>query len=235
MTAAHIAAYGAIHAHRDNALVGAAIHARRFFPADANSPWDHRTQRREIRRCNRRFLRDVEGAFDFVGVAYYGREYVRFSPLRPRRLFARLADVDGRPIAGPKFDPDAEGLVETVADLACYEKPILITANGIATEDDVDRCAYLVDHLKAVRRTQDAGASLMGYLHRSLLDGFEWEAGLTRRYGLVHVDHETQSRTPNPSAFLFREACRTGTIGAGAIARYCPKLADARAKKGGRE
>lgn len=225
MTAAHLAAYRAIHARRDDALVGAAIHARRFFPADANSPWDHRAQLRESRRCNRRFLRDVENAFDFVGVAYYGREYVRFSPLRPDRLFAQVTDAGGRAIAGPRYEPDADGLADVVEELAPYGKPILITANGIATDDDTERCAYLVEHLRAVARAKESGGPLMGYLHRSLLDGFEWDAGLTPRYGLVHVDRVTHSRTPNPSAFLFREACRTGTIGAGAITRYCPDLA----------
>ncbi len=69
------------------------------------------------------------------------------------------------------------------------------------------------------------GFDLRGYFHRALLDGFEWERGYTRRYGLVHVDRESLSRTPNPSAFLYKELCRTGTISPGAVARYCPEAA----------
>jgi beta-glucosidase len=226
LTAAHIAAYRAIHTRRDDARVGAGIHARHFLPADENSPWDHRAQLRESRRCNKRFLRDVEGAYDFVSLAYYGREYVRFAPLRPDRLFARLSDANGRAITGPLYEPDAEGLVETVERFAKAGKPILLTS-GIATNDDTERCKYIVDHARAIERLRKSGAPLMGYLHRSLLDGFEWDAGYTRRYGLVHVDRDTQSRTPNPSAFLFRELCRTGTMGAGAIARYCPEISGA--------
>jgi beta-glucosidase len=225
MTAAHIAAYRAIHAWRDDALVGAGVHARRFFPADANSPWDVRTQRRETRRCDGRFLRDVEGAFDFIGLAYYGREYVRFAPFCPTTLFARLTDEHGRGVSGPEYKPDAQGLVETVEAYREFNKPMLITANGFATDDDMKRSAYIVEHSRAVERVRTSGAPLMGYLYRSLLDGFEWEAGYTRRFGLVHVDRGTQSRTPNPSAFLFRELCRTGTISPGAVARYCPEIA----------
>ena len=227
LTAAHIAAFRAIHTRRDDALVGASVHARRFLPADANSPWDHRTQIRETRRCNARFLNDVDGAFDFIALAYYGREYVRFAPTRPGRLFAALTDPNGRRIDGPHYEPDADGLVETVESFQRFGKPILIAANGIATEDDTERCKYLVEHARAIEQIRASGAPLIGYLHRSLLDGFEWDAGFSSRYGLVHVVHETQSRTPHPSAFLFRELCRTGTMSPGAIARYCPQLSGA--------
>ncbi len=223
LTAAHIAAHGAIRASRDDALVGASVHARRFLPADANSPWDHRAQLRESRRCNKRFLRDVEGAFDFVLTAYYGREYVRFAPLRPDRLFARLTDARGRAIAGPVYEPDADGLAGIVEAFAKTGKPILLSS-GVATNDDAERCRFIIEHARAIEQLRKAGVPLLGYLHRSLLDGFEWDRGYERRYGLVHVDRDTQSRTPNPSAFLFRELCRTSTMSAGAIARYCPEL-----------
>jgi beta-glucosidase len=212
MAAAHVRAREVLRAARPGVLVGAAVHARRFVPADPNSPWDLRTQRRESHRCNRRFLREIGDAFDFVGIAYYGRENVRFAPTRPDRLFARLTGADGRGITGPVFEPDADGLVEVLEKFRRYGTPILVTANGLATDDDTARCAYLAGHAAAVQRARDAGLPVQGYFHRSLLDGFEWEAGYTRRYGLVHVDRATQSRTPNPSAFLFRELCRTGTI-----------------------
>lgn len=224
MVEAHVEARGLIQSQRGDALVGAAVHARRFLPSDANSPWDVRTQRRESHRCNRRFLREIGDAFDFIGLAYYGREHVRFSWSRPDRLFARLTDGAGKAIDGPRFEPDAAGLFEVIQKFERYGKPILVTANGLATEDDDVRCAYLIEHAAALQRAVDAGLPVRGYFHRSLLDGFEWERGHTERYGLVHVDRATQSRTPNPSAFLFRELCRTGTISAGAIARFRPEL-----------
>jgi len=48
------------------------------------------------------------------------------------------------------------------------------------------------------------GVPLIGYLVWSLLDNFEWAEGYAKRFGLVHVDFETQVRTPKASAQWFR-------------------------------
>jgi beta-glucosidase len=39
----------------------------------------------------------------------------------------------------------------------------------------------------------------------SLLDNFEWEHGYDQRFGIVHVDFETQERTPKRSAIWYRD------------------------------
>jgi len=224
--------YKALHAAREDAMVGASVLARRFVPADPNSPWDLRACLRETDRCNHAYLRMVttgEGrlsidrslsnASDFIAVSYYGREHLRFAALAPRTGFARLCDANGKYIGGPAFEPDAEGLVETLRELSAYKLPLLVAANGIATEDDTLRCQYLVDHAAALRRARDEGLDLRGYCHRTLLDGFEWHEGYTQHYGLVHIDRPRQWRKPKPSAALFRELIKTGTITPGAPKR----------------
>lgn len=97
---------------------------------------------------------------------------------------------------------------EHLPDLA-----LVATANGIPLPDverdgqveDPARVAYLTDHLAAVLATRQDGVPVTGYHVWSLLDGFEWAAGHSARFGLVHVDHATQERTPKRSFAWLRE------------------------------
>jgi beta-glucosidase len=51
-----------------------------------------------------------------------------------------------------------------------------------------------------------------GYYHWSLLDNFEWGHGFTKRFGLVHVDPETQRRTPKDSAQFYRDVATANSV-----------------------
>jgi hypothetical protein len=75
--------------------------------------------------------------------------------------------------------------------------PIFITENGAIYDDaphDPGRVAFLRDHLAAVHDAIEQGAPVRGYFHWSLMDNFEWALGYKPRFGLVHVDYETQER-----------------------------------------
>ena len=61
----------------------------------------------------------------------------------------------------------------------------------------------------ALREAVAGGADVRGYFAWSLLDNFEWAEGYTKRFGLVHVDYDTQARTPKDSALFYREVVRT--------------------------
>jgi beta-glucosidase len=75
--------------------------------------------------------------------------------------------------------------------------------------EDPLRVAYYRDHLRAVRAAIDAGVDVRGYYAWSLFDNFEWGYGYAKRFGIVHVDLETQARTPKASARYYAEAIRT--------------------------
>ena len=86
--------------------------------------------------------------------------------------------------------------------------PVYVTENGSAWDDtvtadgavhDPDRVAYLQDHLGALADAVDAGLDLRGYFAWSLMDNFEWAFGYDKRFGIVHVDYETQRRTVKDS------------------------------------
>jgi beta-glucosidase len=92
--------------------------------------------------------------------------------------------------------------------------PIYITENGSAWDDtvapdgavhDPDRTAYLHGHLGAVADAIEGGVDVRGYFAWSLMDNFEWALGYDKRFGLVHVDFETLTRTPRDSFHWYRE------------------------------
>ena len=74
--------------------------------------------------------------------------------------------------------------------------PIYVTENGTADAADAFRSRYLYDHLRAAAT---AGVPVERYYHWSFIDNWEWAAGFTQRFGLVHVDFATGERTPKAS------------------------------------
>ncbi|MFD3539705.1 GH1 family beta-glucosidase [Streptomyces sp. NPDC058662] len=93
--------------------------------------------------------------------------------------------------------------------------PLLVTENGAAYAPDLhdpQRIAYLEAHLAALHRAVADGAPVQGYFLWSLLDNFEWSYGYSKRFGIVHVDYETQARTPRSSAHWYARLARTGAF-----------------------
>ena len=76
-------------------------------------------------------------------------------------------------------------------------------ADGVV--DDQRRIDYHEAHLNAVATAIQRGVDIRGYYAWSLIDNFEWAEGYTQRFGLVHVDYETQQRTPKKSFEWYRD------------------------------
>ena len=74
----------------------------------------------------------------------------------------------------------------------------------MSEDDDARRVAFYDGHLQAVLAAQQQGADVRGYFAWSLLDNYEWAEGYTSRFGIVHVDYETQKRTPKGSYRSFQ-------------------------------
>jgi beta-glucosidase len=96
---------------------------------------------------------------------------------------------------------------------------IWITENGAADNtglrhgqcDDDMRCSYLTSHLEQVAELVRNGVDVRGYYVWSLLDNFEWAHGYSQRFGIVHVDFDTQVRTPKKSARFLQAHLRALT------------------------
>ena len=77
---------------------------------------------------------------------------------------------------------------------------MLVTENGMATDDDAARQAYTRAALEGLAKCIADGIDVRGYLHWTLLDNFEWTAGFAKTFGLVAVDRQTFARTVKPTA-----------------------------------
>jgi len=99
-----------------------------------------------------------------------------------------------------------------------YKLPLVFSENGYCNTDfvhldgavhDPQRIDFMARYLSAIRRAIDDGAPVQGYFYWSILDNFEWMEGYKDRFGLVHVDYQTQKRTPKDSFAWYREVIRT--------------------------
>ena len=156
-------------------------------------------------------LAAIRQPLDFYGVNYDGPLRVAAAPEDAPSPWQVLEPI-GHPTAddGRAVVPDAlrEWLVVFRARFRAALPPIVVTEVGCAADDvpghdgavhDHRRVDYHRAHLQAVAEAVRRGVDVRGYHARSLLDGFEWTAGHTHRYGFVHVDRETLARTPKDS------------------------------------
>jgi len=93
-----------------------------------------------------------------------------------------------------------------------YKLPIFILENGICTDDDSLRWDFISEHLRSLHRAISEGAGVIGYIHWSLIDNFEWDKGFAPRFGLVHVDYHTYQRTIRQSAKNFAQVCQENRL-----------------------
>jgi beta-glucosidase len=100
---------------------------------------------------------------------------------------------------GYEFWPEA--LEATIRYAAARTKlPVIVTENGLATDDDSRRIAYIERALAGVARCIGDSIDVRGYFYWSLLDNFEWIFGYQPKFGLIAADRGTQARVLKPSA-----------------------------------
>ncbi|MEV6282822.1 GH1 family beta-glucosidase [Kribbella sp. NPDC051770] len=125
-------------------------------------------------------------------------------PFEPRKLVGYPETDFGWPVAPEAFTEILQILQDRYGDRL---PPVYITENGCsdAALDDQARIRYLDGYLRALKTAVDKGIDVRGYFQWSLLDNFEWAAGYSQRFGLVHVDFETLQRTPKASFAWYRD------------------------------
>ncbi len=108
---------------------------------------------------------------------------------------------------GSAIDPTSlAGAVRYVHDEAGV--PIMVTEHGLCHEDDSLRVGFIPPAIAGLREVMDEGVPVIGYMHWSLLDNFEWIFGYSKHYGIVAVDRSTFERTPKPSAAVYSAIVR---------------------------
>ncbi len=160
----------------------------------------------------------LKGAWDIVGVNYYSRSVIKASKgIMGLRQVPPPEDSE-RSTMGWQVYP--EGFYHCLKRAASYGVPVYITENGIGTDDDEQRCSYLVRHFKQVHRAISEGADIRSYLHWSSTDNFEWAEGFRQKFGLIALEEGSLKRVPKPSAHMFREIAEANALTPDIVERY---------------
>lgn len=157
---------------------------------------------------------------DFLGINYYTRSVARHDAEHEPLRFGGVRQPEKvHTETGWEVFPEALRRVLVWVKDRYGDIPLYITENGAAFYDppvappegvhDLLRVEYLRMHLKAAREAVEGGVNLRGYFVWSLLDNFEWSHGYSRRFGIVHVNYETQERTIKSSGRYYSSVARS--------------------------
>lgn len=136
---------------------------------------------------------------DFIGVNYYFSNQVE----------DRKVNNDNEKVSDLGWDMKPRDIQHVLERLAKkYNKPLFVTENGLADSDDKYRKWWLEETIVGMNAAMKNDVKLIGYLHWSLLDNFEWDKGFWPRFGLVAVDYETMKRQPRPSAVWYAKVVK---------------------------
>lgn len=159
----------------------------------------------------------LAGSGDYVGVQYYQR----FVTDATAPMFT-APEPEGSEVTQMGYASYPPGLGVCLRRAATTELPVIVTENGMATDDDERRCAWIAAHLNVSHKamTED-GVDLRGYTYWSTTDNFEWALGYGPKFGLIGIDRENGlARVPRPSLDFFDEIARTNRLDPAVVATY---------------
>jgi len=200
MAAGHVAAKAAIKNRRPELPVGLSL----AIMDDVVVGDDPTVRDRKRHEVYARWLHLASGD-DVVGVQNYERAWYDASG---------AVDASGAPAAGGLFTgvhPASLGGAVRYA-FASTGVPVLVTEHGVSTPDDARRAALIEPSLAGLLDAIDDGVPVLGYLHWTLIDNFEWIFGYSQQLGLHSIDRETFVRTPKPSAAVYAAIVRAGGV-----------------------
>jgi len=152
-------------------------------------------KRDQIRRGMEDVFLDATDGDDYIGVQTYSR-----SRIGPSGMLGGEPGVPTLPMGYEFWPQSLEATLRRAWEYTGGRTPLLVTENGIGTDDDMQRVAYIRGALEGVLRAVADGVTVLGYTYWSLLDNFEWAFGYGPKFGLVAVDRTTFARTPKASA-----------------------------------
>ncbi len=174
-------------------------------------------------------LEVIHQPIDFLGVNYYHDDQVSGHPSE-KKVVVPTDRPYASPFVGSEYvtfpprdlphtamgwEVNPDGLRTLLLRLSAQYPtlpPLYVTENGVAFDDvvsadgrvhDPERTAYVHQHVQAISEAIEQGADVRGYFLWSLLDNFEWAWGFDKRFGIVHVDYDTQVRTVKDSGMAY--------------------------------
>jgi len=184
---AHQAARKAIKAVRPNIKVGLTLSLFDYQSADGGEEAAAKLWQEDF-GMYLPWIRDD----DFLGVQNYSRKIV--GPEGARE------PAPGAPLTQMGYEDYPRAIGNVLRKVAKeFPRELMVTENGIGTDNDQRRCEFIREAFSGVMAAKAEGVPVTGYLHWSLLDNFEWQAGYSKTFGLIAVDRKTQTRYPKES------------------------------------
>ena len=187
----------------------------------------------DMKKDKNEIVPTIKNHLDWLGINYYCRIVVRgrlgflarivmgtpafFDTIPGYGFTAGEANIersyDGYPVTDIGWEVYPKGLKEALHVVSKYNRPILVTENGLADRGDRYRSQFIVSHLKVLEDAIDEmKIDVFGYLHWALTDNYEWSHGFKMRFGLYHVDLNTKERKPRPSVKVFKRIVQENTV-----------------------
>lgn len=202
--------------HR-SALIGIAHNVALIVPGPDTNRWTKPVVNALVKLINyynnMRFMDMVQDHLDYMGINYYGKEYVAMTAGIPIYDGTEYSE-SGRAVSPQGFYTMLKVFHQKYNVDKGKNMPILILENGISDGTDVIRRPYTIEHLMVLSKLMEEGLPIAGYHFWTISDNWEWADGYCPRFGLANVDRNTPNlqRTLRPSFFLFRDIVKTKCI-----------------------
>jgi len=158
--------------------------------------------------------------YDFIGLQNYFPITVKYNPIIPYLSASEVKPKDRNvPYTSMGWEINSQAFGQIIKQFAQYPNMprLMITENGASFKDtlvdneihDIKRIQYYKSHLSELLRLKNKGLPIDGYFAWTLTDNFEWNFGYTPKFGLVHVDKDTQERTIKKSGYWFKSFLHT--------------------------
>ena len=227
MIDAHKEAYKVLKRVIPNSLVSMAFSFRWYRPENPNDVLEKLYANWIDQLDSLNYIDEVKDTIDFIGCNFYTGYFLNFN-INLFKLRFRLHRITDSPpktiLFGELRKPGAY-----VSDIGMpivpgfflellrvlhkrYNKPIIITENGIADRKDHHRAFYHLVHLVALWRAIQEGIAIKQYLVWSTVDNLEWAQGYRQQFGLIHIDPVSGERTIRESAFCYRDIVKAQGI-----------------------
>jgi beta-glucosidase len=168
-------------------------------------------------------LKIISSPNDFVGLNIYAPQfYITADDKKPFKVLPFPGSFPHMNSEWLRVGPETIYWVPRIAAKIWNIENIYISENGTSSADelapdgkvyDLDRIMYLRNYLTQLQRATSEGVPVRGYFLWSLMDNFEWIFGFEKRFGLYHVDFETQARVPKLSVSFYRDVIARNAIG----------------------
>lgn len=163
-------------------------------------------------------MAQISKPIDWLGVNYYTRNLIAEDTGAVWPAITSIEDTLPKTDMGWSIFPEGlQAFLERLSKDYVGDLPIFVTENGMAGDDhladdaiaDPIREKFVNDHIMATKDAIANGANVQGFFYWSLLDNYEWAFGYDKCFGIVHVDYETQVRTPKASYYALAQALKT--------------------------